>query len=259
MRFCIVGHPVSHSLSPRIYTRFFEMKGIDATYEALNIQTGEFSSVIDVLLKEYDGLNVTIPFKEAVVAHVDCMVERSLRAVNCIFKGVGYNTDWIGFSNSLRDIKIEEPITILGAGGASRAVIYALKEFGVNRINVINRSTVRAERVAEDFNNRNFEVKIFSFDSLPSIVKKSKSIINATSIGMKGEYLSLGREEFQGISLVYDLIYSETPLQKVARECGVENVIDGKAMLFFQACENLKIWGLFDKKTFERAFEEVVR
>ncbi|HNR79692.1 MAG TPA: shikimate dehydrogenase, partial [Mesotoga infera] len=91
MRFCIVGHPVSHSLSPRIYTRFFEMKGIDATYEALNIQTGEFSSVIDVLLKEYDGLNVTIPFKEAVVAHVDCMVERSLRAVNCIFKGVGYN------------------------------------------------------------------------------------------------------------------------------------------------------------------------
>lgn len=257
MRFCIVGHPVSHSLSPRIYTRFFEMKGIDATYEALNIQTGEFSSVIDVLLKEYDGLNVTIPFKEAVVAHVDSMIERSLRAVNCIFEGAGHNTDWIGFSHSLRNIEIEEPVTILGAGGASRAVVYALKRSGVHRVNILNRSPARAERVAEDFNDGNFEVKTFSIDSLRPIVRESKSIVNATSIGMKGERLDLRREDLQGISLVYDLIYSETPLQKVARECGVENVIDGKAMLFFQACENLKIWRLFDEKVFERAFEVV--
>jgi shikimate dehydrogenase len=257
MRFCIIGHPVSHSLSPRIYTRFFEMRRIDATYEALDIQIEEFPSVIDGLLQKYDGLNVTIPFKETIVAHVDCMVERSLRAVNCIFKRAGYNTDWLGFSHSFRDIEIEEPITILGAGGASRAVIYALKRSGVRRINIINRSLARAEKTAEDFNDENFEVKIFSFDSLLPIVKESKSIINATSIGMKGECLGLGREEFQGVSLVYDLIYSETPLQKIARECGVENVIGGKTMLFFQACENLKIWGLFDEKVFERAFEEV--
>lgn len=258
MRLCIVGHPVSHSLSPKIYTRYFKLQNIGATYEAIDIEPDEFSIKILTVLEKYDGFNITIPFKEKLTGLVESRVEKALGAINCVFQGKGYNTDWIGFSAPLLTSGVEEPVTVIGAGGAARAAVYGLKKLGVGRVNLVNRSSERGKKVKEDFEEPGvFRVEVYPFDSLKSLVRISKSLINATPIGMKGESLDICSDDLAGTNLVYDLIYWETPLLKLALDRGVKKVLGGKGMLLHQAQENLRIWRLSNEILFEKVFWEV--
>ncbi|HDP77862.1 MAG TPA: shikimate dehydrogenase [Mesotoga infera] len=260
MKLCIIGHPVSHSLSPAIYGRFFERMGIDASYEAVDILPDEFAEKIASVVQNFDGFNVTIPFKEKVVAHVVSHVESPLSAINCVFEGKGYNTDWVGFGKPLLDGSIEEPVMVIGAGGAARAVIFFLRKAGVKRIELLNRTLSRAEKIKREFEiPGRFEISVFPFQSIREVSSRSMSIINASSLGMNGEETGITSEELYGKSLVYDLIYRKTPLIELSYNCGVEAILDGRYMLLYQALENLKIWGLPSNEVFEETFWEVVK
>ncbi|HRX66309.1 shikimate dehydrogenase [Mesotoga sp.] len=260
MKLCIIGHPVSHSLSPAIYGRFFERMGIDATYEAVDILPDEFSEEITSVAEHFDGFNVTIPFKEKIIAHVVSQVEPPLSAINCVFERRGYNTDWVGFGKPLLERSIEEPVMIIGAGGAARAVIFFLRKAGVKRIELLNRTLSRAEKIKEEFEILGrFEISVFPFESIREVASRSMSIVNASSLGMNGEETGITSKELAGKSLVYDLIYWKTPLIELSHNCGVETVLDGRDMLLHQALENLKIWGLPSGDVFEKTFWEVVR
>ncbi len=259
MRFCIIGHPVSHSKSPELYNRFFKLKDIDADYKAVDISPDTFEKEIKSLLKYYDGLNVTIPFKERIINFIDNKTEKSLGAVNCIYRGAGYNTDWLGFIAPLRDEIIAEPVLVIGAGGAAQAAVYAMKELKVSRLIVVNRTLEKAERIKLNFEVPGvFEVEVLPLDDLKSAVRDSKTVVNTTSVGMKGECFDIAASDMRGASLLYDIIYWETPLARLAKESGVRRVIDGSEMLLRQAQENLKLWGFSDTSGFEEIFREVV-
>ncbi len=260
MRLCIIGHPVSHSLSPAIYGRFFERMSIDATYEAVDILPEEFAEKIASVVQHFDGFNVTIPFKEKVIAYVVSQVEPPLSAINCVFEGMGYNTDWVGFGKPLLERSIKEPVMVIGAGGAARAVIFFLRKAGVKRIELVNRTLSRSEKIKEEFEiPGRFEVSVFPFESIREVASRSMSIVNASSLGMNGEETGITYKELDGKSLVYDLIYWKTPLIELSYSCGVETVLDGRQMLLHQALENLRIWGLPSGEVFEKAFWEVVQ
>jgi len=234
--------------------------GIDATYEAVDILPEEFAAKIASVVQHFDGFNVTIPFKEKVIAHVVSQVERPLLAINCVFEGRGYNTDWVGFGKPLLEGSIEEPVMVIGAGGAARAVIFFLRKAGVKRIKLLNRTLSRAEKIKEEFEiPGRFEVSVFPFESIREVASRSVSIVNASSLGMNGEEMGITSEELVGKSLVYDLIYWKTPLIELSCNSGVETVLDGRHMLLHQALENLKIWGLPSGEVFEKAFWEVVK
>ena len=259
MKFSIIGYPLAHSLSPRIYNTYFERISVNAHYTPLEIKPEEFKERIWEVVRDFRGFNVTIPHKERVIPFVELDEEsRVIGAVNCVCEGRGHNTDWIGFLRSLRDIKLVEPVTVVGAGGAARAIMFGLAKLNVKNIHLVNRTIERAKHMAKLFSSIGLRIKVWDLPSLPRAVCESYTLINTTSLGLKGENLPLKPDEMRHLTLVYDVIYSETPLQNMARKMGIL-VIGGKAMLYHQAVENLKIWRLLkDPKTFEEVFKEVV-
>ncbi|PLV57389.1 shikimate 5-dehydrogenase [Thermotoga sp. SG1] len=253
MRFCIIGYPVKHSISPRLYNEYFKKAGMDHQYTMEEIPPENFDAEIKRVLKEYDGFNVTIPHKERVISYVNLSEDaRRIKAVNCVFRREGYNTDWVGVVRSLEGVKVKEPVVVVGAGGAARAVIYALLQLGVRDIWVVNRTLERAK-------NLGFPVKVFSLDRLDEMVREANSLFNTTSVGMKGEKLAISDDSLKNLDLVYDVIYFDTPLTMKARELGVKHVIKGNLMFYYQAMENLKIWGIYVEEVFRGVFGEVLR
>ncbi|ABQ46595.1 MULTISPECIES: shikimate 5-dehydrogenase [Thermotoga] len=253
MKFCIIGYPVSHSISPRLYNEYFKRAGMNHSYGMEEIPPESFDTEIRRILEEYDGFNATIPHKERVMRYVEPSEDaQRIKAVNCVFRGKGYNTDWVGVVKSLEGVEVKEPVVVVGAGGAARAVIYALLQMGVKDIWVVNRTIERAKAL-------DFPVKIFSLDQLDEVVKKAKSLFNTTSVGMKGEKLTVSEASLKGLYLVYDVVYFETPLVSDAKRLGVEHVVKGNLMFYYQAMENLKIWGIYDERSFKEVFEEVLR
>lgn len=259
MKFCIIGYPLKHSLSPAFYNRYFDAAGIKATYEAVEIYPEEFEEKIHQILEEYDGFNVTIPYKERVLGFVKPGKNAEvIQAVNCVFEGVGYNTDWKGFVDSLEGVELGEPVLVVGAGGASRAILYGLHRMGKNRVILLNRTFERALKLAKYFERFGLSFEVRGLNELREVLPKALSFINTTSVGLKGERFSIFPEDLSHLEVVYDVVYGGTPLQKMAEKAGVRHVIDGRPMLYFQAVENLKIWGLFrSEELFMRVFEEV--
>lgn len=252
MKFCIVGYPVRHSISPRLYNEYFRLLNMPHFYDFAEIAPDVFDEEIKRVLSECDGFNVTIPHKERIIPYVEPTKEATkIQAVNCVHGRKGYNTDWIGVLMSLEGTSVEEPVLVIGAGGTARALLYALLEMGIRDITVTNRTLDRAKSLG-------FPVKVVPFERLKESVRNSKSLFNTTSVGMRGERFDLSEEDLANLSLVYDVIYFETPLLDLARRAGVRHVVRGNLMFYYQAMENLKIWGLYDDETFKKVFGEVL-
>ncbi|MBP9518245.1 MAG: shikimate dehydrogenase [Fervidobacterium sp.] len=256
-RYGLLEYPEKVSLSNRVFNLYFAKMGIDATYQDIVLKPAQFDGEVDDYIASYDGLNVTVPFKEQILGHV-APVEDALKihAVNCVFHGNGYNTDWLGFYNSLRSKSVRDPILLLGAGGVSRAILYALCKMGHKEIHLCNRTMEKALQVKEDF-SQECEIIVESFENLKGVLKGMKTFINGTSIGMFGESFDLSIDDLSHLSLVYDVVYNYTPLQEMAKKVGIV-CVDGKAFWFHQAVENLRIWGIYEEKIFTECFEQIV-
>ena len=243
----LIGYPLTHSFSAQFFTEKFKREEIDAEY--LNFEIEDILEIRRVILfNQYlRGLNVTIPYKEKVIPFLHKMSPEAekIGAVNTIkvdrLKGdmyfyelIGYNTDYIGFKKSLTPLikpDIHNKALILGTGGASKAVAYALTSMGIDWIYV---SRIKGEgRI--------------SYDQLVSdIMSTYKLIVNTTPLGTYPNIENCPSIPYSMLTeehLLYDLVYNpeETLFLRKGRELGA-GIKNGKEMLVLQALEAWKIW-----------------
>lgn len=233
-RYALLGHKLSHSKSKIIHEYFFDKNNINAEYTLLEIEANEIKDKLDLLRSGYySGFNVTIPYKETVTKFLDDLTHaaKTIGAVNTIYMKdglmIGDNTDYLGFIDELKyfDINVNNRSAyVLGSGGASKAICYALKSLGANPI-VVSR------------NNENG----ITYEELKQL-KHIDLVVNTTPIGMfpnvTGEILD--KETVRKIDICIDLICNPkiTKFLEYSKE-GYNGIL----MLIYQALHAEKLWG----------------
>ena len=251
----IFGYPVKHSLSPLMQNAAFLKVGIDAVYVPFEVEPDKLGEAISgVRALGVKGINVTVPHKERVIEHLDYISDEAefLEAVNTVKNEngelTGYNTDAEGFLRSLIEEKIKlegKKVLMFGAGGAARAVGYALLKGGVKFLNIVNRNFQRAKEVGKLLGTRG-NVLVFPLkeSTVEALLKDTDLIVNTTSVGMAPDDPRLFNYSRipEGITVV-DIIYNppETPLLKAAREKGCK-IVNGLGMLVYQGAVAFEIW-----------------
>ncbi len=251
----IFGYPVKHSLSPLMQNSAFSKKAIDAVYVPFEVPPENLKEAVEgVRALGIKGLNVTVPHKERIVEHLDYLSDEAelLGAVNTVKNEngelTGYNTDAEGFLRSLLEEGVElegKRALMFGAGGAARAVGYALLKGGVKFLNIVNRNFSRGKEVGELLGKLgNVLVYPLKESTVEILLRKVDLIINTTSLGMKPDdpHLFDYSKIPSGVTVV-DIIYNppETPLLKAAREKGCKTV-NGLGMLVHQGAVAFEIW-----------------
>jgi shikimate dehydrogenase len=242
----IIGHPTKHSISPSIHNSLFDYFHINAVYVAFDVEPYMLKHTVNGLKAlKIQGCNITLPHKEKIIKYIDEVDKqaRIIGAVNTIKleqgKIKGYNTDSRGFLTSLKkyvpDIRGKK-IAVIGAGGAAKAVVYALlKENAFVR--VFNRTYEKAVKLKEKFKN----IEVYPL-SQKEILENAEIVINATSCGLnKDDEMLFSPSILKKDAVFYELIYNETPLQHEAKREGIKT-IDGKDMLIEQALISFYIW-----------------
>lgn len=245
----LIGDPVEHSLSPVMHNAAFAALGIDATYRLWQTGGESIPARIDSLRHaDVLGANVTVPHKQVVVPLLDEVSEtaRQIGAVNTIVHAhdrlSGDNTDAWGFRRSLQ---LAHPgietgtAVVLGAGGASRAVIVALQQMGFQSIHLANRTPGRATSMAEEFGITPVAWEQVVEEAFP----EADLLVNATSLGWHDE-LPVPADALMalpGPALVMDLTYRETPLLRAASSRGLRT-LDGLGMLVHQGARAFELW-----------------
>ena len=250
----VAGWPIGHTRSPVLHGHWLQRYGIAGHYLPLPIAPEDFEGVVRTLAKcGFVGGNVTIPHKVAAYNVADETTERAKRlgAANTIIydseRGiVADNTDGFGFLENLRSARpnwtgTEGPATIIGAGGASRAIVAALIDIGVPEIRLSNRTKSKAEAIAEELDG---PVSVVDWADVEGSVNGAKLIINTTSMGMQGgPPMLLTLEQMSADTLVTDAVYTplDTPFLQLATSKGAQTV-DGLGMLLHQARPGFAAW-----------------
>jgi shikimate dehydrogenase len=247
----VTGHPVKHSRSPKIHGHWLAKHGIDGSYQAIDVAPQDFAEFVNTLqANNYRGGNITIPHKEAAFALAERrdQAAQEIGAVNTLWfeDGAlwGGNTDGHGFAANLDDYAPGWASTgaavVLGAGGASRAVIHALKQRGVADIRIVNRTVARAQELRDRF-GAGVSAHGMATDEL---LGDAGLLVNTTALGMHGnEGLSADPARLPDHAIVTDIVYVplETPLLAAARARNLKTV-DGLGMLLHQAVPGFERW-----------------
>ena len=182
-KYLVIGNPIEHSLSPKLHSYWIKNNDIDAIYEKEKLEEHDLKNLIlKVKEKKIHGINVTVPFKKAVIPYLDKLTTESenTQSVNTIYleddKIVGHNTDINGFELSIKRSKFDlfnKKVFILGAGGVVPSIIYALNKMKVSKIFISNRTKKKAENLKNLFNNLNIIEwgKIPNFDIIKLLNK----------------------------------------------------------------------------------------
>ncbi|MBL8844989.1 MAG: shikimate dehydrogenase [Hyphomicrobium zavarzinii] len=250
---CVIGWPIEHSRSPIIHGYWLKHYGIDGTYTKRAVSPGEIEAFLNGLAAEgLAGCNVTIPHKEAafrLAANRDASAI-AVGAANTLWLEDGClcaaNTDTYGYMTYLgREAedwgRRDAPVSILGAGGASRAIVYGFLEAGVPEVRIFNRSVERAEALAQTFGPR---VKVLPWDQRSRASTEAAVLVNTTSVGLKGAgSLDMDFTDFHPDCIVSDIVYVplETAFIREARRHGLRTV-DGLGMLLHQAVPGFEKW-----------------
>ena len=251
----ILGHPVTHSLSPWMHRLFAAQQDRDLVYVPFPVHEEAIATALAGLpALGVRGVNVTVPHKEAVLPLMQQLsaAARAIGAVNTVCftpSGIeGHNTDALGFQRALEraaGIGWQQcPATVIGAGGAARAIVYALGHAGCPAIYLANRHLPRAEALAAQFPDLPVHPLPLDSAALSAVLPHSALLVNTSARGLHGEghpELDLARMPRNGS--VYDIVYNplETPLLHAARQAGL-GAIDGLGMLVEQGAESFRIW-----------------
>ena len=254
----VMGWPVMHSRSPRLHNYWFERYGLAGTYVPLAIKPEGLEKALRALpALGFAGCNLTIPPKEQALRIVDHADDRAKRigAISCVTVNpdgslTGTNNDWYGFVENLREAfpgwrGDAGPAVVIGAGGASRAVVDALIHEGATEIRLINRTRARAQSLADALGG---PVTVLDWDQRHSALEGAALLVNATSQGMVGNPpLDLSLNALPRTAAVCDIVYipGETPLLKAARERG-NRTVNGLGMLLHQGRPAWRSW--FDRE-----------
>jgi shikimate dehydrogenase len=248
---CLIGWPAAHSRSPLIHHYWLRTLGIEGGYVIEAVPPDEFKDFIFRLsLRGFVGANVTRPHKEMALAlSKPDERARAVGAANTLWFENGElcstNTDVEGFINNL-DASAPgwegcEEALVLGAGGASRAVVFGLLDRGIKRVHLANRTMARAGALADQFGACVLPV---AWDALGAVLPRAGLLVNTTSLGMKGQPpLELDVGQLPSHAVVADLVYVplETPLLAAARAHGLKTA-DGLGMLLHQAVRGFELW-----------------
>lgn len=250
---CVVGWPVAHSRSPLIHGYWLEQYGVDGVYDRQAVKPEALAGFLKALPQHgYTGCNVTVPHKETALALANSAdaVATDIGAANTLWIEDGElratNTDAHGFIAHLDaaapgwDAQAR-PAAVLGAGGAARAVLAALRNRGVPEIRLLNRTPARAEGLARHFGDM---VKVGDWQARAAALSGCGLLVNTTTLGMTGAgTLELDLARLPEDAAVYDLVYAplETDLLARARARG-NRAVDGLGMLLHQAAPGFEKW-----------------
>ena len=254
-----MGHPIGHTKSPVFQQAGLDELGIDETFEAWDVKPEELEAKVATFRAEgFLAGCVTLPHKQAVIPIVDELTEaaEAVGAVNWIFnrdgKLIGHNTDGTGFLRALKEKAGFDPkgvdAVVFGAGGAARAIVYALKTAGVARLTIANRTVKTAQALASEFSEGRFKPTAIgmSRDELSNYVPYATLLVNTTSLGMAGGPAELATpvtaDMISADAMGYDAVYAP-PMTKFLTEVEVAGGAGagGMTMLVFQGIEGFEM------------------
>ena len=258
--FAVFGHPVAHSLSPRIHAAFGKQAGIDLDYVAIDAQPADFADALAAFAaRGGNGANVTLPLKEAAFALCADTTERARRAgaVNTLIRNGddwhGDNTDGAGLVRDLTgrhglDLRARRTL-LIGAGGAARGVAPALLDAGIGDLFVVNRTAQRADALVDALAQPG-RVHPRYLDDLVAL-GEFDLIVNATSAARNGQIPALPRALVGRRTAAVDLSYGEAaiPFLAWARASGCHDMVDGLGMLVEQAALSFARWNAVEPET----------
>ena len=240
-RFGIIGRPLVQSASAKYFTAKFEREGLDCAFEQYELPSIEALPELLARVPELEGFNVTIPYKRDVMRYLDSMSDEAARigAVNCVRRTkdgrlVGYNTDVIGLRKAFDELLAgaePEHALVLGTGGASQSVQYALAERGI-AFDLVSRSPERGN---------------YTYDNLPvEVVASSKLIVNATPVGTYPNVEEAPRLPYAYITpehFLLDVVYNPplTQFLNYGQQRGAR-IMNGERMFLGQAVAGWTIW-----------------
>lgn len=256
----VIGWPVSHSRSPALHTFWLNEYHIKGAYVPLAIAPENLLDTLELLPRiGFQGLNVTVPHKEAVFNFTDKLgvadaLARRIGAVNTLVFERGKivhatNTDCTGFIANLKSGAPEwkpakTSALVLGAGGAARGIIIGLIDAGVRNITILNRTREKAVALAEALKNEPCEIRVDDWNERNVDLSQSNLVINTTTLGMHGqEALNLDLSNLPKDAIVTDIVYTplKTQLLKDAEARGL-TAVDGLGMLLHQAAPGFEAW-----------------
>ena len=248
-QFAVVGHPIEQSRSPELHHAFAKKTGIDLNYTKRLAPLDGFEANIKAFFAEGGiGMNVTVPFKEQAFAQCQVLTERAkiAKAVNTLWmqdgKLHGDNTDGQGLVDAIKalDWKLDNTdILIIGAGGATRGVIYPLVQAGVKKIVIANRTLARAEQLVADLKDAVPQATLAAI-TLDDLAGEFDLVINATSASLSGDALVL--PESLQFKHAYEMAYGKpSSFLDQAKARGIPTS-EGYGMLVGQAIESFSIW-----------------
>lgn len=242
----VIGYPAKHSLSPVIHNLGFNLLGIKGVYGTFEVRPEDLEIAIKgVRALGIKGLSVTAPHKETIMKYLDEVdkVALEIGAVNTIEKvnGAlwGYNTDWIGIIKAFEENGVEitnRKVVILGAGGASKAIVYGLIKKNPRKIEVYNRTFEKALELA-----KKFSVEPKKWEEIDKA--SGEIIIQTTSVGHNIWDTPVSEEIVKRFEVAMDIVYNplKTKFLDLAEKRGCK-IIDGLQMLIYQGIEQLRIW-----------------
>ena len=250
----VIGNPIFQSKSPMLHNFWLSQYQINGYYIPIHTEINELEKTIGSLISlGFRGVNVTIPFKTAILSIADTITDRAsvIGAANTLYfningKITADNTDGYGFKQNLYnsypswDPKLG-PAVVFGAGGAAKAIIYTLLSEGVPKVRLLNRTKAKARAIAENFGNK---VEVVDWYASNNALNGSCIVVNATSLGMVGQpELKVDLKKLATNALVTDLVYNplETDILKNAKQLGFRTV-DGLGMLLYQAELGFNNW-----------------
>jgi shikimate dehydrogenase len=237
----VIGDPVAHSKSPLIHRFWLDALGLDGDYRAAHVRPAELAGYFEARRQDraWRGCNITLPHKEAALAHVPDPggVKATIGAINTVFRDegggiVGTNTDAAGFWSPISALDLAgKSVAVIGAGGAARAVLFALSRVGVGPVTILNRTPLRGAALLAAFGLKG------EAQPLGARLPPAALLVNASTLGMTGQPpLTLDLSPLPEDAIVYDIVYTplETDLLAVADARGLAT-IDGLDMLIGQA------------------------
>jgi shikimate dehydrogenase len=244
----VIGNPIAHSKSPLIHRFWLDATGLTGDYRKTQVSADELGAFLAGRRDNPDwrGCNVTVPHKIAVLDHVEDRggVRATIGAANVVFWAkdgalVATNTDAAGFFAPIAGLELAgRPVTVIGAGGAARAILFALSRVAVGPVTILNRSPLKAAALLSTFKLKGRTLP------LNAAIPPSALVVNASTLGMTGQPpLDVDLSHLEEDAVVYDAVYApvETPLLAQARTLGLDTV-DGLEMLVAQAAVGFELF-----------------
>ncbi|WP_370931446.1 shikimate dehydrogenase [Bartonella sp. DGB1] len=255
MQLFLIGTPIKHSLSPLIHNYWLKKYNINASYTAINVKEQEFLNFTNNFKNNFFAGNITSPYKEKIIDFLDFFdpLVQEINVCNCVKifnnKVYGYNTDIFGFSAAIKKQKKifnNKIALIIGAGGAARAIIYALYTLGFSKLYIVNRSENKIYLLQQLFKHK---INIINWNQTINIEADLDLVVNTTSVGLANndnnysKFFSLEMKQLKKDCLIVDLNYNPS-LPLFLQEAKKYNlpILNGLDMLIYQAQESFLQW-----------------